>query len=228
VSSPAPHWYLIAVIVLLGLIAIIWIDNLGFFRELFSESFNKNEKRLLPPIFFSDVSSINVAKLALIASILLGNFFGVLAIEGFHWQHKLSDEARLYFVNAPLIMSFILALVYFVSIPALVSNIIISSNKDRIQILRLIGAKRGFIADQIMKMFFNIMIKVSAQSIIIEFVTYSILVMTISSFTDFILVNFPAMIGLTLVSIALFIGLAGLITRYQALRYLTHVDLGEL
>ena len=166
------------------------------------------------------MSCENVAKLALIASILLGNFFGVLAMGGFHWQHQLSDEARLYFVDEPLIMSCVLGFAYLVSIPALVANIILSVNRDTVKVLATVGASKEFIAHEIMKMFIGLMIKVSAQSIVIEFVTYSVLVMTISSFTDFILVNFPGMIALTLVSIAIFIGFSGLITRYQTLRYL--------
>jgi hypothetical protein len=153
----------------------------------------------------------HLGELALIASILLSHFFILLSIEAQHFRSELSGVAQIYFVNAPLVMSFILAVTYTISIPVLVSKIIINSNKETIILLISLGAKSNFIASELRSSFVSLMWKVSIKSIIIEFIMYSILIMTISSFTDFIYVNFPRVIALSLASIAIFTGMASLI-----------------
>ena len=98
-------------------------------------------------------------------------------------------------------MSFALGAMYTVSIPALIAKVMVFANAETIKLLVLIGVSRKDITWQIERAFFDLMKQVAIKAIVIEFIIYSILVMTISAFTDFILVRFPSVIIATVASI---------------------------
>jgi hypothetical protein len=163
------------------------------------------------------------AELALIASILLCHFFLLLASEAPYWKNGIVATTESY-VDAPILMSMVLALMYTFSIPKLVSKVVIYTNADIIDLLLILGGSPDFIVKEILRSFLKLMTKVAIKALAYEIAIYAVLVMSISSFWHFVAVDFPRVVVFTLISLVFFPGLSLIMLRHDCLNYLRSLN----
>jgi hypothetical protein len=163
------------------------------------------------------------AELALIASILLCHFFLLLASEAPYWRSSIAATKESY-VDAPIMMSMVLALMYTFSIPKLVSKVVIFTNADIIDLLLILGGSPDFIVKEVLRSFLKLMTDVAIKTVITEAAIYAVLVMSISSFSHFIAVDFPRVIVFTIISLVFFPGLSLIMLRHDCLKYVRSLN----
>ena len=158
------------------------------------------------------------AELALIASILLSHFFLLLASEAPYWKSGIAATRESY-VDAPIVMSMVLALMYTFSIPKLVAKDVIYTNAEIIDLLLILGGSPHFIVKEVLRSFVKLMKDVAIKALITEAAIYAVLVMSISSFSHFVAVDFPRVIVFTIISLLFFPGLSLVMLRRDCLKY---------
>jgi hypothetical protein len=88
----------------------------------------------------------------------------LLASEAPYWKNGIAATKESY-VDAPILMSMVLALMYTFSIPKLVSKVVIYTNADIIDLLLILGGSPDFIVKEVLRSFLKLMKNVAIKAL---------------------------------------------------------------